>query len=84
MGGDMRHDSNWLEYLRKLANESADSSRRNHQADSRRGMGTLHAPHHRDEWLRAGYSAQMSLPFRGSRWIRHHFLPRPLYRADHL
>jgi hypothetical protein len=64
----MRHDSSWLEYLRKLANEGADSSRGTRYAvDYRSGMGVLHAAHHRDEWLQAGYSAQMTLPFRGSR-----------------
>jgi len=64
----MRHDSNWLEYLRKLANEGADPSRwADRASDSHNRMAALHVPHHRDEWLQAGYSAQMTLPFRGNR-----------------
>lgn len=64
----MRHDLNWLEYLRKLTNEGANTLRPAHHAiNTRNGMGTLHAPHHRDEWLQAGYSAQMSLLSRGNR-----------------
>jgi hypothetical protein len=65
----MRHDSNWPEYLRKLAKEEADPSprRSQHSIDSRSGTATRHTSSHRDEWLQAGYSAQMSLPFRSGR-----------------
>ena len=63
----MRHDSNWLDYLRKLANEGGDAPHRvPHISNSGHEMASRHAAHHRDEWLQAGYTAQMTLPFRSN------------------
>jgi hypothetical protein len=59
----MRHELNWLEYIRKLANEEQGTSVGKHRSYDR-SPGIIHVPHNREEWLQAGYSAQMTLPFR--------------------
>ena len=59
----MRHESNWLEYIRKLANEEQRLSLRKPGTQDR-SPGVVHVSRHREEWLQAGYSAQMTLPFR--------------------
>ena len=67
-GGFMRNESNWLEYLRKLANEGLDPSALKPNGREARSRAALsHTPHHRDEWLEAGYTAQQSLPPRANR-----------------
>jgi hypothetical protein len=59
LGGCMRHESNWLEYLRKLANEGLDPSAARNTQDVRSRL-VPHTPRNRDEWLQAGYSAHLS------------------------
>jgi hypothetical protein len=67
-GGFMRNESNWLEYLRKLANEGLDPSALKPTGREARSRAALsHTPHERDEWLKAGYTAQQSLPLRVNR-----------------
>ena len=62
----MRHESNWLEYLRKIANEGLDPSVHKHSLDNRSRL-TSHTPRNRDEWLQAGYSAHLSPQPRSAR-----------------
>jgi hypothetical protein len=66
VGGYMRHESNWLEYLRKLANEPQQPAAQQPRAADVRSPGIVHISRDRQEWLQAGYSAQLSLPFRSS------------------
>ncbi|HVY21824.1 MAG TPA: hypothetical protein VG962_00540 [Steroidobacteraceae bacterium] len=63
----MRHESNWLEYIHKLANDRQDSSLQVKQRAHELHSHASHAQRSRDEWLQAGYPAQMSLPFRAGR-----------------
>jgi len=61
----MRHE-NWLEYLRKLANEGLEPSVYKRAQDVRSNM-VAHAPRNRDEWLQAGYSAHLAPQTRPAR-----------------
>lgn len=56
----MRNESNWLEYLRKLANEAANPAVMKRRQDA---CTVVRTSNHRDEWLQAGYTAQQTLPF---------------------
>lgn len=65
----MHHESNWLEYIHKLANDRQSPAflvdQKTRELRSR--IGAAHAPPIRDEWLQAGYPAQLSFPFRAGR-----------------
>ena len=64
----MRHESTWLEYLRKLSNDGIDPAQsiKHRSQDVRTRVGTA-TSRHRSEWLQAGYAAQISLQPRSAR-----------------
>lgn len=64
----MRHESNWLEHIHKLANDQGQTLQVNQRTrETRTRAGTSNSMRTRDEWLQAGYAAQLSFPFRSGR-----------------